>query len=59
MLDSKGRDLASYTSGVIMLCSEIKYLTLTVPLSTQECKLVQEKCMKEFVMKYKGGVGGR
>ena len=30
--------------GVIVLCPYVRHFTLTVPLSTQECKLVPAKC---------------
>ena len=43
-LDSGSRGLSSRPGQVIVLCSWAKYFTLTVFLSTQECKWVVVNC---------------
>ena len=37
-------------SGVIVLCSWARHLTLTVPLSTQEYKWVPAKCLSNLTI---------
>ena len=43
-LDSGSRGPGSRPGQVIVLCSWARHFTLTVPLSTQECKWVPVNC---------------
>ena len=58
VLESRSKGLGLSPGWVIVFCSWAGHFTLTVPLSTQECKWVPANCQGNMAKCWGGGGGG-